>query len=241
MRYGPAGGRRDHRDGRLGRDPLVTPGLVHAVRPQADARDAIGVPGDPRAPLVRNLVHAVPRRRTQLRIRGQHRVVVAGGRPVDRGTARVHEVADPEPARQLEYPDGPLDVHPCSGDRVGRAEGELERGQVDDPGDVAVACHALQPVDVEQVAPDEVEPGELLRRQEQREPVSAPARGQDRDGHGLAHQLPDHPRADAAGAAGDQEPLVGHAVLRCRPIGDPLAALRRRDRRRRSPSRCAAR
>ncbi len=58
-----------------------------------------------------------------------------------------------------------------------------------------------------------VDPRQLIGGQDQLQALEPPVRGHDRDRDALADEVPDDPRADAPGAAGDEEPLVGHGLL----------------------------
>ena len=142
---------REHRRRRARGHALVAPGAVDDVRPQPDRRHARARRGR-RAQRPRR---RASRRRTGLRAASRRLRRGGGvGRVVDGGRARVGDVGDAvEPARDgVEDVDGAgdVDVHPER--RVRADERHLQRGEVDDAGDLVLVERALDGGEVGDVA-----------------------------------------------------------------------------------------
>ena len=96
--------------------------------------------------------------------------------------------------------------------RVGGAERQLQAGQVDDVGDAAAGHHGrhvgaaghVEPVELQLVGLRLVGRPALG---DELEPVQVRAQVGGHHGYALVEQQPHDPGADAAGRAGDQEPL----------------------------------
>ena len=180
------------------------------MRAQADARHSLRFPRDARRLLVGDLEYAVKGRGVELGIGGQHLVGVVVSRSVHGRAAGVDEAAELQPPRQLEHRQGALHVDARAGDRVGGAEGELQRGEVDEVGDATPSRGLLERVDVVDVRAEDLEAVDLCTDQDQAQPIEPAVGAHDGHGRALAHEVTNYPGPDAAGATGDQEVLIGH-------------------------------
>ena len=104
--------------------------------------------------------------------------------------------------------DGSDDVDARSEDRVGPADGNLERGEMDDPRDRLLVERARESLQIGDVAAHERQPLALLRREDQLQPVRRVA---EVVAHRLVAVLEDRlhgPGADTAERSGDEDALA---------------------------------
>ena len=201
------------------RHSLVAARPVDDVGPQPDRRHAAARPGRPGPSLRRR----ASRRRTASPA-GYRRTPARGGvvSGVDGGRARVRDVRDPpEPPRDgVEDVDRARDVDLHPERRVGADGRDLQRGEVDDAGDLVLVEDGLELREIGDVALDELDPLRVCAEDEL-EPAPVGAEVEADDGVAVLEHAVGDPGAEAAEDAGDED-LLSQAA---RPG-------------RRSPSRC---
>ena len=206
MWYGPAGRDRADRHRRLAGDAEVPPDPVDRPWPEPHAGDPPVEPVDPRVQLVADLERPVMGQRRQADL-----VADRPGRPrlcraVDRRRAGIDHAPDLPLQRRggLEDRQGPQHVDPRPEQRVGPAGRHLEPGQVEQVGHPDPLDRPADGPRVGHVPRHEVDPGLLVRVQQQVEPVGVLLQVEDPDLPPLVDQLLRHPRPDAAIAARHQ-------------------------------------
>ena len=156
--------------------------------------------------LVRELEHAVE---------GSRLACIRDTRPgagtVDRGRARIREAGHAVPLRRFENVRRPDDVDGGAAWWIGLHEREEQRSQMHDVRDAVLADRPLDLFEVGDVAVDERQLFDLLRRHDELEPASVRAEVVQNHRNVLAHELCARPGADAPERTGDQEAFFRHA------------------------------
>ena len=174
------------------------------------------MPVDPRVALVRLLVDAVVVGRMGMRGGGQatrDRIGVLGG--VDRDRTGVHDGRHPIGAASggLEDVDRADDVDECSPRRVGTAEGDLERRQMDEVRDLVPVDGAFDGAQVGDVADLEADSRKLVGGHDETEPAGIAPEIERDHLRTVAHEGADRPGPDAPEGAGDEEALRQRSAI----------------------------
>jgi len=210
---------------------------------ESDGRDARFAVVDARYPFVGELRDSVQRRGPRASFLRRRRRV---GWVVDRGGARIHHAGDSvEPARDgVEHVDRARHVDVHAEGRVGANKRNLERSEVDYPGDLVLVERTLERREIGDVALDQLDPACIGAEHELE---AAPAVAEVIAHHGVAvveHASGD-PRAQAAqstrhehalghglaarnGAAHPSDPTVSDPpglLVQARPLEDPSSTL----------------
>ena len=177
---------------------MVAAGSVHRERPQPDAGNAVVGRVDRGGSLVRELEDAVERARSDIAVT-----------VVDRSRACVRDRGlEPEPLRRLEDVDRSGHVDLRAEHRVLANERHLQRGEVDDVGDLVLGEDPLDGLELGEVAADELHRVEFVRRPDQAKSAEVVAEVECDHVGSLADECERRPRPDAAERAGDEPALV---------------------------------
>ena len=191
--------------------PWSRAGAVDDEGPQSEGRDALVLPVDPCVSLVRLLVDAVVRDGPREGVLALERAGGVVGAEVG-GRARIDKRAcDPLAALldRLEDVHGAEDVHRRAERGVLAAERNLQGGEMDHARDLVVVQNPAEVLGQRDVALDERDALELVRRHDLAQPTWVGADVEPDHLGALAHERASHPGPEAAQYAGDEKAL-GH-------------------------------